>query len=694
MDAAAQLNTALSGRYEIDREIGAGGMATVYLARDLKHDRNVALKVLKPELGAVLGVERFLAEIKVTANLLHPNLLPLFDSGEANGLLFYVMPFVDGESLRARLDREKQLPVDEAIHIAAAIASALEYAHAQGVIHRDLKPENILLQAGQPVIADFGIALAVSKAGGARITQTGLSLGTPQYMSPEQATGDRGIDGRTDIYSLGAMTYEMLSGEAPHSGPTSQAIIAKLMTDEVRPVSTLRRTVPQHVDAAVRRALEKLPADRFSHAREFGEALMSGGAAAHAGPGEFHIGISIPKEKLRLLARWTAVAVALAAGTWGWIRPARPVVAKRTRFQLVLSDSFRLRPEQGGQNFTISPDGSKIIFVGGNGTDQLYERALNDLDAKPIRGTEQARQAKFSPDGKWLAFVQGGKLRKIPVAGGPAVGIVDSSGGFSWGDRDEVVFPRGGGLWKVSAAGGAPSLLAMRDTTKGETSLVWPFVLPGGKAALFDIVIRGNSADAELAAIRFDDRKVIRLGVTGRNPRYVSSGHIVFGRLDGTVVAAPFDAARLRITGPAVTVLEGVYVKSGGASEFGVAQDGTLFFVEGHSEGELELVDRTGKAQPLIPGAQAYSFAHFSPTSGRVVFQMGLQRPHEDHLAAHERRKQHASGVDGRRSARRVDARRHDRSAGAATDVGWDRQGGDDLQRQDQADERDTVPVR
>ena len=187
------LNAALSGRYEIEREIGRGGMATVYLARDVKHARNVALKVLDPELGAVLGAERFLSEIRVTANLQHPNLLPLFDSGEANGLLFYVMPFIEGESLRARLEHERQLPIDDAVRIATAVAGALDYAHGHGVIHRDLKPENILLQHGQPVVADFGIALAVSKAGGARVTQTGLSLGTPQYMSPEQAGGPRAV---------------------------------------------------------------------------------------------------------------------------------------------------------------------------------------------------------------------------------------------------------------------------------------------------------------------------------------------------------------------------------------------------------------------------------------------------------------------------------------------------------------------
>src|SRR5215467_13516309 len=191
-------------------------MATVFLARDVRHDRQVALKILNPELGAVLGVERFLAEIRVTANLQHPNLLPLFDSGDLDGTLFYVMPFVEGESLRARLSREKQLPISEALHIATSVAGALDYAHRHGVIHRDLKPENILLHEGQPMVADFGIALAVRNAGGNRITQTGLSLGTPQYMSPEQATGDRTVDGRADIYSLGAVLYEMLTGEPPH----------------------------------------------------------------------------------------------------------------------------------------------------------------------------------------------------------------------------------------------------------------------------------------------------------------------------------------------------------------------------------------------------------------------------------------------------------------------------------------------
>src|SRR5688572_20956551 len=243
-------------------------MATVYLARDIRHDRPVALKLLNPELGAVLGVERFLAEIRVTANLQHPNLLPLFDSGAADGVLYYVMPYVDGESLRARLTREKQLPIDEAVRLATAIASALDYAHRHGVIHRDLKPENVLLHEGQPLVADFGIALAVSNAGGNRITQTGLSLGTPQYMSPEQATGDRVIDARTDIYSLGAVSYEMLTGEPPHTGNTSQAVIARVLTERPRGIRATRPNVPDNVEAAVERALEKLPADRWATAKE------------------------------------------------------------------------------------------------------------------------------------------------------------------------------------------------------------------------------------------------------------------------------------------------------------------------------------------------------------------------------------------------------------------------------------------
>ncbi len=280
-DARTRLTAALADRYRIARELGAGGMATVYLAQDLKHDRQVAVKVLKPELAVAIGAERFLAEIKTTANLQHPHILALHDSGEVNGTVFYVMPYVDGESLRDRLDREKQLPIDDALRIAGEVGDALQYAHERGVIHRDIKPENILLQRGHAVVADFGIALAASKSGGSRMTETGMSLGTPTYMSPEQAMGAREIDARTDVYSLGCVLYEMLAGEPPFVGPTAQAIVAKVITESPKSLTAQRHTVPLHVDAAVQTALEKLAADRFASTGAFVQALRSPGATSH-----------------------------------------------------------------------------------------------------------------------------------------------------------------------------------------------------------------------------------------------------------------------------------------------------------------------------------------------------------------------------------------------------------------------------
>src|SRR5881409_1144835 len=273
MTDTARLTTALAGRYAIERELGAGGMATVYLARDLKHDRDVALKVLRPELAAVLGAERFLQEIRISARLDHPHILTLIDSGESDGFVWYVLPYVRGESLREKLTREQQLSIEEAVRIATQVASALDYAHHHGVIHRDIKPENILLHEGEAVVADFGIALALREAGGPRLTESGLSLGTPQYMSPEQATGGRELDARSDVYSLAAVVYEMLTGEPPHTGPTVQAVIAKLLTERPTRIRTVRDTVPEGIDAAVAKALSKVPADRFGGAAEFAAAL-------------------------------------------------------------------------------------------------------------------------------------------------------------------------------------------------------------------------------------------------------------------------------------------------------------------------------------------------------------------------------------------------------------------------------------
>ena len=267
------LKRALAKRYRVEDEIGRGGMATVYRAHDLRHDRSVALKVLRPELAASLGTERFLREITLTARLDHPLILPLLDSGEAGGLLYYVMPFVEGESLRARLDREKQLPLEEALRIAREVADALGYAHQHGIVHRDIKPENILLSRGHARVADFGIARAVTAAGGQSLTETGLAVGTPAYMSPEQAEGDREIDTRTDVYSLGAVVYEMLAGQPPYTGATAGAILSRKAMEPVPSLRVVRETVPAGVEQAVTRALARAPADRFDTAQQFAEAL-------------------------------------------------------------------------------------------------------------------------------------------------------------------------------------------------------------------------------------------------------------------------------------------------------------------------------------------------------------------------------------------------------------------------------------
>ncbi len=271
----ARLRAALAGRYAIERELGRGGMATVYLADDVKHRRVVAVKVLRPELAASLGPERFLREVEIAARLNHPHILALYDSGEADGFLFYVMPHIKGESLRVKLERERQLPVEEALAITRHVASALSHAHAHHVIHRDIKPENILLHEGEAMVADFGIALAVNAAADRRVTHTGFAVGTPEYMSPEQGTGDRTLDARSDVYSLACVLYEMLAGEPPYTGPTAQALIAKVMVDPVPAVRRLRPTVPPGVDQALRKALAKAPADRFASMAAFTDALSA-----------------------------------------------------------------------------------------------------------------------------------------------------------------------------------------------------------------------------------------------------------------------------------------------------------------------------------------------------------------------------------------------------------------------------------
>ncbi|HXD23762.1 MAG TPA: protein kinase, partial [Gemmatimonadaceae bacterium] len=558
MDPLEKLQLALADRYAVVREAGAGGMATVFLARDIKHDRHVALKVLRPELGAVLGVERFLSEIKVTAHLQHPHLLPLFDSGEADGLLFYVMPFVEGESLRVKLDAEHQLPIEEAIRITLAVASALDYAHKKGVIHRDLKPENILLQQGEPVISDFGIALAVSNAGGARVTQTGLSLGTPQYMSPEQATGDRIVDARSDIYSLAAVLYEMLTGEPPHSGKTAQAIIARVLTEKANSTRTMRETVPEHIDAAVLKALAKLPADRFASAADFTAALknpsiMSGARdATRTGPPP---GSRFTARGVRAALPWLIALAGVGFGFASWLgfgsrSGAAPATGAIARFDVTIPAAVGFGTPNSA--LEMSPDGS-VMLVGsvsqrGIG---LFVRTLDNPQFVHLAGTEGAGPyTAISPDNAWIAFMKGQTLMKIPRGGGPVVTLaegVNISAGIAWGDGDRIVFAKaeahvaarsGNGLWIMSSTGTDVRRLTTVDSTI-EVGHGVPSFLPGGRAVLF-ATVQGVGGAGPIAVVTLDG-KITRLPISGTSPTYTNDGHLVFFDLAGTVMSVPFD---------------------------------------------------------------------------------------------------------------------------------------------------------
>jgi len=634
-DAIAQLNSSLAGRYTVEREIGAGGMATVYLARDVRHNRRVALKVLKPELGAMLGVERFLAEIQVTANLQHPNLLPLFDSGEAGGLLFYVMPYMEGESLRARLDREQQLPVDEAVHIAVAVAGALAYAHVHGVIHRDLKPENILMQAGQPVIADFGIALAVSKAGGTRLTQTGLSLGTPQYMSPEQALGDRPVDGRADIYSLGAVTYEMLAGEPPHTGPSSQAIMAKLMTEEVRPLTTLRPSVPGHVDAAVRHALEKLPADRFATAHEFADALLGkttplpatrGATSAATRPqasGAERTRLRDPLVAALALAALTAVAF----GAWAWTRPLGNGASSASRFIFTLPKDQRIVDGVPGGTLAISPDGRTIAFVSPTPahTFGLYLRPIDQVAAVQLAGTDDARNPCFSPDGRWIAFTVGPAVKKMPVDGSPVATLATLSTvvlGLSWGIQSQIVAGSNGGLHVVPASGGTARLAVARNSAGADAGQLWPLALPDGKTVLFMLAgaaVSGSGSRLGIASLETGRARLLE--VEGVHPVGVLNGEFIFVSLKGSVLAARFSAREGTASGTQFPLVEDVLVDNvGGGARVALSATGTLVYLSGGSQTQPLVVDARGAATPLISEARGYAAPRFSPDGRRAAF--------------------------------------------------------------------------
>ena len=603
-----RLRTGLTERYRVERQLGEGGMAVVFRATDLKHDRQVAVKVLSPELSAMVGADRFLREIQVTAQLQHPHILPLYDSGAVEELLYYVMPLIVGESLRERLLRERQLPVDEAVFVIRAVASALDYAHRKGILHRDIKPENILLHDGQPMLADFGIALAVSAAGGERLTHTGLSIGTPSYMSPEQVSGDVALDARSDIYALGCVAYEILSGEPPFIGANRQAVVAAVMVGVPKPLVERRHTVPDVLSAAIQRAMERLPADRFATAAEFAAALT---ADSHARP---------PRRR-SMFRIGGIVGLAVGAGVVLGLIVARlkaPVLHQLARrWDIVLPENTPvalggLRSASGRQTaIALSPDGERLAYVTPREkTTILAVRPLDSDSVVVLPGTEGAYLPFFSPDGAWIGFFSGNLLRKVSTTGGNPHTLVevDRITGTSWttADRILVLENEGFDLHWISATG-----VSADSTVHLATQFGTPDELPGGEWAV------GQLSSGQLALLSLTtgtELAITRRGVLpldsvrqtdllfGTSPRWLPSGYLVYGAGDGVLTAMPFDGEHRRVLGEPIPLISGVRMEAGfGYAEFAISRDGTLVYVPGRNQlyANLAFVSPNGATDTL-----------------------------------------------------------------------------------------------
>ncbi|MCU0620952.1 MAG: protein kinase [Gemmatimonadales bacterium] len=625
-DTLARLTQALADRYRLERELGQGGMATVYLAEDLRHDRRVAMKVLRPELAAVIGAERFLAEIKVTANLQHPHILPLHDSGEAGGFLFYVMPYVEGETLRDRLVREQQLPVADAVRLARDVAGALDYAHKRGVVHRDIKPENILLHDGSALVADFGIALAASQAGD-RMTQTGMSLGTPSYMSPEQAMGDRAIGPRSDVYALGAMTYEMLVGEPPFAGPTAQAIVAKVLTEEPASLVARRRTVPPAVEHAVLTALEKLPADRFATAAEFATALGAPTADTVALPRRAGTAARSPRRPAAVVGLAAALLATAALAAWGWLRPGtRPAETALARYEVRLPYHQRMRIGYSGGTLALSPDGGTIAYVARRtgGLSTLMVRDRDQLEPRALEGTSGADAPFFSPDGAWIGYAAQGRLFKVPVRGGAPTPLADSVNvnipAGHWG-TDGIITYVGAGfdLRAITDEGGPARVLA--GPSDAFVGLVFPHPLPRG-GALLASGCAANCAEMTLLAIEPGTGDVHELAKRVARAWYRAPGQLVYVRQDGGVFVQAFDERALALRGTPEPLIQRVGMGLGISPELALGADGSILHVEPGITQRLRVarVFRDGRHEPVDPDWMGdLSFLSLSPDGRRLA---------------------------------------------------------------------------
>jgi len=611
-------------------------MATVYLAREAKHERRVAIKVLHADLAALVGPERFLQEIRITAHLQHPHILGLIDSGVvgpnmggtlAEGLVgrpYYVMPYVEGLSLRQRLEREGQLPVADAVRIAREIASALGYAHRHDVVHRDIKPENVLLgDDGEALVTDFGIALALQQSAGTRLTQTGLSLGTPAYMSPEQAMAERQITARSDIYALGAILYEMLAGEPPFTGATTQAVVARVMTEAPRSLMSQRPNVGPHLDEAVRRALERLPADRFDSAAAFARAIDSSAASAvpSAAVGLRGAGARPTRRAVGVFAVLAAaaalVAIGLAVGR-RWSTQAAAPAAIRATLLPPAGEQFASR-----DGLAFSPDGTRLAFTLERAAPRprLFVRTLAFGTVRELSGTGDARFPFWSPDGRSIGFFAEGELRRVPADGGPVTAITRALApkGGTWAADQTILFAADPGvIYRVSAGGGS----AVAVTRRGQEDVhVSPVFLPDGHRFLFS----GQwHSGVFLGDLRTGAVRLIRRDAS--NAAYVPPGYLLFASAGPIghgrwVMAQPFDLEHGVLEGEATLVSDSLWMSSG-VTTYAVSAAGLLVFQTDPGYGHRVWLDRRGAALDSLSPDDAWTFriSH----DGRRVAQGGF----------------------------------------------------------------------
>jgi len=625
------------GPFEILSSIGAGGMGEVYRARDTRLDRIVAIKVLPTHLADRSELrERFDREARTIASLNHPHICTLHDIGHQDGIDFLVMEYLEGETLAQRLQKGA-LPLDQVLQYAIEISDALDKAHRKGVTHRDLKPGNIMLTKSGTKLLDFGLAKLKQDATLAipdsqlptmksAVTAEGTILGTLQYMAPEQVEAKE-VDARTDIFAFGAVVYEMATGKKAFEGKSSASVIAAILKDEPPAMSSLTPMTPPALDRVVKKCLAKEPDQRWQTATDLcGELewIVEGGSQVTSAPAVPAKGIPALGARALILGLGALLLVAAITGLTVWsLKPSLPRLV--SRLTVTLPPGQQLAGLEYGPAVALSPDGSHLAYIASQGGTQLiYLRAMDSLEARPIAGTDGAANPFFSPDGQWVGFFAGGKLRKASVNGGSAQTLSDAPipEGASWGSQGIIAFAPSsvGALRQISDSGGTAQPLTRPD--KGGNSHRWPEFLPGGKALLFATgPATANWTNAQVAVLSVGTNERRNLAQEGTNPRYAISGHLIYVQ-GGNLMALPFDPQRLTATGAAVPVVDGVMESGTGSAQYSFSDTGSLIYVPGGVQAaqlQLVWVGRNGAEQPVPAPAHSYHFPHLSPDGQRAA---------------------------------------------------------------------------